>query len=224
MHFMAVSSSSLGLALHFNPKRGGTKAQQTVIWAMKLAKSSTLKHWKCLLREWTLCFEKFCAFSGTMPVLSRKEVTNVGILAGSAWSIGLVAFQEMTRRREGSDTWGYNDLYICSSGHNVSDYIECKGERVRDKSTASVLLDRAWQDARNLITEDPYSIKVGVAFCNFHFGNILDGSIDSEIDNLFRLIRDIPSDAIAWSFPQRFRNYRDNFQVIPVAVLLARVC
>jgi hypothetical protein len=27
----------LGLALHFNPKRGGTKAQQTVIWAMKLA-------------------------------------------------------------------------------------------------------------------------------------------------------------------------------------------
>jgi hypothetical protein len=26
----------LGLALHFNPKRGGTKAQQTVIWAMKL--------------------------------------------------------------------------------------------------------------------------------------------------------------------------------------------
>jgi hypothetical protein len=37
MNFMAVSSSSLGLALHFNPKRGGTKAQQTVIWAMKLA-------------------------------------------------------------------------------------------------------------------------------------------------------------------------------------------
>jgi hypothetical protein len=34
---MAVSSSSLGLAWHFNPKRGGTKAQQTVIWAMKLA-------------------------------------------------------------------------------------------------------------------------------------------------------------------------------------------
>src|SRR4029450_5048333 len=37
MNFMAVSSSSLGLALHFNLKRGGTKAQQTVIWAMKLA-------------------------------------------------------------------------------------------------------------------------------------------------------------------------------------------
>jgi hypothetical protein len=37
MNFMAVSSSSLGLAWHFNPKRGGTKAQQTVIWAMKLA-------------------------------------------------------------------------------------------------------------------------------------------------------------------------------------------
>jgi hypothetical protein len=37
MNFMAVSSSSLGLALHFNPKRGGAKAQQTVIWAMKLA-------------------------------------------------------------------------------------------------------------------------------------------------------------------------------------------
>src|SRR5207253_8748414 len=37
MNFMAVSSSSLGLALHFNPKRGGTKTQQTVIWAMKLA-------------------------------------------------------------------------------------------------------------------------------------------------------------------------------------------
>jgi hypothetical protein len=34
---MAVSSSSLGLAWHFNPKGGGTKAQQTVIWAMKLA-------------------------------------------------------------------------------------------------------------------------------------------------------------------------------------------
>jgi hypothetical protein len=31
MNFMAVSSSSLGLAWHFNPKRGGTKAQQTVI-------------------------------------------------------------------------------------------------------------------------------------------------------------------------------------------------
>jgi len=39
MNFMAVSSSSLGLASHFNPKRGGTKAQQTVIWAMKLAKN-----------------------------------------------------------------------------------------------------------------------------------------------------------------------------------------
>jgi hypothetical protein len=39
MNFMAVSSSSLGLALHFNPKRGGTKAQQTVIWAMKLAEN-----------------------------------------------------------------------------------------------------------------------------------------------------------------------------------------
>jgi hypothetical protein len=37
MNVMAVSSSSLGLALHFNPKRGGAKAQQTVIWAMKLA-------------------------------------------------------------------------------------------------------------------------------------------------------------------------------------------
>jgi hypothetical protein len=37
MNFMAGSSSSLGLASHFNPKRGGTKAQQTVIWAMKLA-------------------------------------------------------------------------------------------------------------------------------------------------------------------------------------------
>jgi hypothetical protein len=37
MNFMAVSSSSLGLAWHFNPKRGGAKAQQTVIWAMKLA-------------------------------------------------------------------------------------------------------------------------------------------------------------------------------------------
>jgi hypothetical protein len=31
MNFMAVSSSSLGLALHFNPKRGGTKTQHTVI-------------------------------------------------------------------------------------------------------------------------------------------------------------------------------------------------
>jgi hypothetical protein len=40
MNFMAVSSSSLGLALHFNLKRGGTKTQQTVIWAMKLAKKS----------------------------------------------------------------------------------------------------------------------------------------------------------------------------------------
>jgi len=37
MNFMAVSASSLGLTWHFNPKRGGTKAQQTVIWAMKLA-------------------------------------------------------------------------------------------------------------------------------------------------------------------------------------------
>jgi hypothetical protein len=42
MNFMAVSSSSLGLALHFNPKRGGAKAQQTVIWAMKLAIISTI--------------------------------------------------------------------------------------------------------------------------------------------------------------------------------------
>jgi hypothetical protein len=41
MNFMAVSSSSLGLALHFNPKRGGTKAQQTVIRAMKLAQIFT---------------------------------------------------------------------------------------------------------------------------------------------------------------------------------------
>jgi hypothetical protein len=41
MNFMAVSSSSLGLALHFNPKRGGAKAQQTVIWAMKLAINRT---------------------------------------------------------------------------------------------------------------------------------------------------------------------------------------
>jgi hypothetical protein len=41
MNFMAGSSSSLGLASHFNPKRGGTKAQQTVIWAMKLAQKTT---------------------------------------------------------------------------------------------------------------------------------------------------------------------------------------
>jgi hypothetical protein len=41
MNFMAGSSSSLGLASHFNPKRGGTKAQQTVIWAMKLAEVLT---------------------------------------------------------------------------------------------------------------------------------------------------------------------------------------
>jgi hypothetical protein len=53
MNFMAVSSSSLGLALHFNPKRGGAKAQQTVIWAMKLAqKTSILYKWLYLLKDY----------------------------------------------------------------------------------------------------------------------------------------------------------------------------
>jgi hypothetical protein len=52
MNFMAVSSSSLGLALHFNPKRGGTKAQQTVICAMKLAKKPSFFLWLAQKAIW----------------------------------------------------------------------------------------------------------------------------------------------------------------------------
>jgi len=59
MNFMAGSSSSLGLASHFNPKRGGTKAQQTVIWAMKLA-----KEWIYLFGKKGRFCQKFSADAG----------------------------------------------------------------------------------------------------------------------------------------------------------------
>jgi hypothetical protein len=60
-------------------------------------RNHALDCWYPLLYEWTQCFSKFCKESGTMPVLSKKEVTNVGILAGAAWRMGFVAFQEMSR-------------------------------------------------------------------------------------------------------------------------------
>jgi hypothetical protein len=37
--------------LHFNPKRGGTKAQQTVIWAMKLANFPTKPLYKGFIQK-----------------------------------------------------------------------------------------------------------------------------------------------------------------------------
>jgi len=186
-------------------------------------RNDILKHWEGLLREWTLCFEQFCLFSETMPALSKREATNVEILAGAAWRIGLVAFQEMSRKKAGLGGYGYNDLYICSAGHNVSDYIECKGGWVQDVATANHLLATACQDATALDTEDTYSIKVGVAFCNFFCPDIDEAHINNNIDKLLEAMRAIPSDAMAWCFPQGRRTYRDDLKTIPGVVLLARV-
>ena len=161
-----------------------------------IKENSRLSHWEPLLQQWIKCFDQFCRVSNTIPVLSKKEQTNVGVLAGAAWKMGWVAFQEMSRKKPTNR--GYCDLWLSNS--TSSDYIECKGGWVDNHLSAYKLLERACNDVKSLnIDDDPSDFnRVGVSFSNLYFPESIDSHVERSKEIITKLCEFDGHDAIAW--------------------------
>ena len=189
-----------------------------------------LSHWNKLLEEWCKCLEKFCNYSDTVPSLNKEE-THVGILAGAAWKIGWVGFQEMFRNRNNRTSFDdVCDLYLCDFYGIVEDYIECKKIRVNTCNKVLEKLDEACKDARSLVLDDTSekSRRIGVVFADFEFCGLSDREIEKNIMITFKNVSTIQCGAMAWGFPKVTRFYRDKnldtgLEIIsPGTVLLAK--
>jgi hypothetical protein len=189
-----------------------------------------LSHWNKLLRKWCKCLEEFCSCSNTVPSLNKEE-THVGILAGAAWKIGWVGFQEMLRNRNNRINYkDVCDLYLCDFYGIVEDYIECKKIRVNGYNNILGKLNEACVDAKSLVLDDTSekARRIGVVFADFEFQRLSDEDIEHNIAITFDNIATIQCDVMAWSFPKVARFYRDkNLDtgseiILPGTVLLAK--
>jgi hypothetical protein len=186
-----------------------------------------LSHWAVLLPEWCDCFEKFCNYSQTVPAINKEE-TSVGILAGAAWRINWVGFQEMRRMRNGSGNI-FNricDLYLCNNLASIDDYLECKHTR-GDVNNVVIAMKKVCNEVENLILDDAsdHVKRIGVVFANFEFLKTIvrdQDMINNSIRDRLEAIKTMTFDALAWSFPQSMRNYEDDGKIFPGTVLLAK--
>lgn len=187
-------------------------------------KNPLLKHWSLLLEEWICCFDKLCQYSGTTPFWNCREKSNYGPFIGAIWRIGWIAFPEIKCKRSTLGGYGQVDLYVSSADGNIHEYIEVKGNAVSNVFHAKHSLQDSIRHA-STIDDKNVTLKIGVTFSNIEIRT----ENKTEIENLSKILllqikEQIEYDLIAWSFPEKIRNYDEVPGVFtPGVILLAKI-
>jgi hypothetical protein len=190
--------------------------------------NAQLNHWDLLLREWIQCFERLYDFTRTTLGWNAQEDSNKGQFAGAVWRLGWVAFPEIKSKRTLLGGYGEVDFYLACPPLGISEYVECKGNKIwavsQVVSQATDCLSRAERHASTIIDPSVPS-RVGVAFCNMLFAKTQKDAIPSLVEQCMAAVcRDMECDAIGWCFPQSVRAYEEESGVFnPGVILLARV-
>jgi hypothetical protein len=182
-----------------------------------------LSHWNKLLPEWIGCFKRMCDFTHTTPSWNSKEDSNCGPFAGAAWRLGWTAFPEIKCKRTTLGGYGEVDFYFSCGNPEISEYIECKGNKINAASKASSCLTSAVNHAAT-IDDDTVPLKIGVAFCNVELITAQDEVMDLAGYLVTEIQSTIDYDAMAWCFPESVRTYEEEPGIFtPGVILLAKI-